>query len=101
MVERSCTWERSQGFNPFFAPTILYEEPGKPKTPVMSDQRADLMLEHLRAICGDLAEMKTDLVEIKQRLGLIEAQYANVSGRVDRMAGDIARIKRRLDLVEA
>jgi hypothetical protein len=84
-----------------FAPTTLHEEPGKPKILGMSDQRADLMLEHLRAIRGDLAEMKTDLVEIKQRLGLIEAQYANVSGRVDRMAGDIARIKRRLDLVEA
>jgi hypothetical protein len=79
----------------------LHEELGKPKIPSMSDQRADLMPEHLRAIRGDLAEMKTDLVEIKQRLGLIEAQYANVSGRVDRMAGDIARIKRRLDLVEA
>jgi hypothetical protein len=39
--------------------------------------------------------------KIKQRLGLIEAQYANVSGRVDRMAGNIALIQRRLDLVEA
>jgi hypothetical protein len=67
----------------------------------MSDQRADLILEHLRAIRADMAEMKTDLIEIKQRLGLLEAQYANVSGRVDRMAGDIALIKRRLDLVEA
>jgi len=67
----------------------------------MSDQHADLMLEHLRAIRGDLAEMKTDLVEIKQHLGLIEAQYANVSGRVDRMASDIARIKCQSDLVEA
>jgi hypothetical protein len=65
-----------------------------------SDQRVDLMPEHLRTIRG-LAEMKTDLVGIKQRLGLIEAQYANVSGQVDRIAGDIARIKRRLDLVEA
>jgi hypothetical protein len=37
--------------------------------------------------------MKTDLVEIKQRLGLIEAQYANVSGRVDRMSDDIALVK--------
>jgi hypothetical protein len=67
----------------------------------MSEGRADLILEHLRAIRGDIAEMRTDLVEIKQRLGLLEAQYANVSGRVDRIAGDIALIKRRLDLVEA
>jgi hypothetical protein len=41
------------------------------------------------------------LVEIKQRLGLIEAHYANVSGPVDRMAGDIGLIKRRLDLAGA
>jgi len=67
----------------------------------MSDQRADLILEHLGAIRGDISEMKADLVEIKQRLGPIEAQYANLSGRVDRMAGDVALIKRRLDLVEA
>jgi len=67
----------------------------------MNDQRADLILEYLRAIRGDISEIKADLVEIKQLLGLIEAQYANVSGRVDRMAGDIGVIKRRLDLVEA
>lgn len=78
----------------------MHEERGKPKILGISDQRAELMLEHLRAIRGDLAEMKPDLVEIKQRLGLIEAQYANVSGRVDRMAGDIARIKRQPDLIE-
>jgi hypothetical protein len=48
-----------------------------------------------------MAEMKADSVQIKQRFGLIEAQYANVSGRVDPMAGDVALIKRPLDLVEA
>jgi hypothetical protein len=68
---------------------------------VMSDQRADLILEVLRVIRGDIGEIKADLVEVKQHLGLLEAQYASVSGRVDRMAGDIALIKRRLDLVEA
>ena len=72
-----------------------------PNMSIISDQRADLMFEHLRAIRGDISEMKNDLVEIKQGLDLIEAQDANVFGRVDRMAGDIALIKRRLDLVEA
>ena len=67
----------------------------------MSEDRADLILEHLRVIRGDIPEIKTDLVEIKQRLGLLEAQHASVSGRVDRIAGDVAPIKRRLDLVEA
>ena len=88
-----------RGSNPFRAYHLALR-PAKNQNLIMGDQRADLILEHLRAIGGDIAEVKTDLVEIKQRLGLIEAQYANVSGRVDRMAGDIVLIKRRLDLVE-
>ena len=67
----------------------------------MSEQRGDLVLEMLRAIRGDLAEVKTDLVELKQRVGLLEGQYASLSVRVDRIASDVALIKRRLDLVEA
>ncbi|HWD60378.1 MAG TPA: hypothetical protein VG308_19000 [Stellaceae bacterium] len=66
----------------------------------MSDQRGDLVLEMLRAIRGDLAEVKADLVELKQRVGLLEAQYASLSSRVDRIGGDVVQIKRRLDLVE-
>ena len=42
-----------------------------------------------------------DLVKLKQRVGLLEAQYASLSARVDRIAGDVVQIKRRLDLVEA
>jgi hypothetical protein len=67
----------------------------------MSDQRGDLVLELLRAIRGDLAEVKADLVELKQRVGLLEVQYASLSGRVDRIGGDVVLIKHRLDLVEA
>jgi chromosome segregation ATPase len=67
----------------------------------LSDERADLILEHLRAIRSDIAEIKTDVAETKQRIGFLEGQYANLSSRVDRTAGDIALIKRRLDLAEA
>jgi hypothetical protein len=67
----------------------------------MSEQRGDLVLEMLRAIRGYLADIKTDLTELKQRVGLLEGQYASLSARVDRIAGDVALIKRRLDLVEA
>jgi hypothetical protein len=59
----------------------------------MSDQRGDLVLELLRAIRGDLAEVKADLVEFKQRVGLLEVQYASLSGRVDRIGGDVVLIK--------
>jgi hypothetical protein len=67
----------------------------------MADETNNLFLEHLRAIRGEIADVKADLVEIKTRLGHMEGLYANLSGRVDRMAGDVVQIKRRLDLVEA
>ncbi len=67
----------------------------------MADTADHIVLEHLRAIRGDIAEMKTDLVEIKTRVGHLEGLYASLSARVDRAAGDIQQIKRRLDLVEA
>ena len=67
----------------------------------MSDDPQNLILDLLRAMRGDLGEIKTDLTELKQRVGLLEAQYANLSNRIDRIAGDVSLIKRRLDLVEA
>jgi hypothetical protein len=100
VIERSWHMGEVKGSIPFRA-DHLARRAWKTQNPGMSDQRIDLMLDHLRAIRGDLAEMKTDLVEIKQRLGLIEAQYASVSAGLTGIAGDIARIKRRLDLVEA
>ncbi len=56
---------------------------------------------HLRAIRGDLAELKADMIEVKTRIGHLEGLFANLSSRVDRMVGDIQQIKRRLHLVEA
>jgi predicted nuclease with TOPRIM domain len=64
----------------------------------MSD---NLVLDHLRAIRGDLGELKADMREVKERLGILETQYASVSRRVDRIGGDVERIKVRLDLVDA
>jgi predicted nuclease with TOPRIM domain len=64
----------------------------------MSD---NLVLELLRAIRTDIGEMKTDIIEVKERLGLLEHQYASLSRRVDRIGGDVETIKRRLDLVDA
>lgn len=59
------------------------------------------MLELLRAIRGDMADLKQDMVEVKERLGILEAQYSSLSRRVDRIGGDVERIKRRLDLADA
>ena len=67
----------------------------------MSGTPDNLALELLRAIRSDIAELKADIVEVKERLGFLGAPYASISRRVDRMGGDIELIKRRLDLTEA
>ncbi len=64
----------------------------------MSD---NLVLEHLRAIRTDVADIKVDMFEVKGRLGMIEAQYSSLSQRVDRLTGDVEQINRRLEIVPA
>lgn len=64
----------------------------------MSD---NIALDLLMAIRGDIAGIKVDLIEIKERIGLLEAGYSSLSRRVDRMGGDVERIKRRLDIADA
>jgi predicted nuclease with TOPRIM domain len=66
-------------------------------TVIMSD---DLVLTLLRRIREDISELKTNGVEVKERLGLLEGQYAPMSRRLDRIGGDVERIKTRLELVE-
>lgn len=63
----------------------------------MSD---DMVLILLRAIRADIADLKADGIEMKERLGALEGGLASVSRRVDRIAGDVERIKRRLDIVD-
>ena len=55
----------------------------------MSEQQANLILEMLRAIRSDVAGVKTDVIEIKERLGILDSQYASLSRRVDRTGGDV------------
>jgi predicted nuclease with TOPRIM domain len=67
----------------------------------MSDRPDDLVLLLLRGIRDDISQIKGDMAEVKERLGLLEAGYASVSRRMDRLGGDVERIKVRLELVEA
>jgi hypothetical protein len=67
----------------------------------MSDDPDNIVLQHLRAIRGDIGEIKTQVKELRHRLGLLEIGYATVQSRLDHIGGDIAQIKRRLDLVDA
>ncbi len=64
----------------------------------MSD---NLVLDLLRAIRGDIGELRADVSELKDRVGLLEVQGASISRRLDRVGGDVERIKRRLDLSDA
>jgi hypothetical protein len=44
-----------------------------------SDMPESIVLTMLRAIGGDLAELRTDMQETKERLGLLEAGQASLS----------------------
>ena len=59
-----------------------------------------IILEHLRAIRRTTDELAEDMLEVKERLGTLEMQYASLSRRVDRLDQRVERIERRLDLVE-
>ena len=59
------------------------------------------MQDRLRAIGDDVAELKTDLREIRGRVAILEADYASISFRVDRVGDRLDRIERRLGLVDA
>jgi predicted nuclease with TOPRIM domain len=54
-----------------------------------------------RRIDGEVDDPRTDMVEIKERLGFLQAGYASLSRRVDRLGGDVEQIRQRLDSVDA
>jgi hypothetical protein len=67
----------------------------------MPGDPGNLILNLLRAIRGDIGQIKGDIIEIKERLGFLEGVYASLSRRVDRLGNDVGRIKVRLDIVDA
>ena len=68
-----------------------------------ADKRAEvtneLIYETLKAIQATLVRHGDDLREIKERLGILEMQYASLSRRVDKIDERVERIERRLELV--
>ena len=72
----------------------------KTEAAAVSDNRVELILELLRAIRSKQDEHSVALLEIKERVGFLEGQYASLSRRVDRMDDRLERIERRLELVE-
>jgi predicted nucleic acid-binding Zn-ribbon protein len=74
----------------------------------MADNIENLVLEHLRHIRNDMAELRLDVTDMKSRmsatevaLGHIATAMAGQSIRIDRIDERMARIERRFDLVSA
>ena len=74
----------------------------------MTDGVETLTLEHLQVLRSGINHLQTgindlkgDMIEVKERLGLLEGISASMSRRVDRVGGDVEQIKRRLSLAEA
>ena len=59
----------------------------------------ELIYEPLKAIQGTLARISDDMREVKERLGILEMQYASLSRRVDKIEERLDRVERRMDLV--
>ena len=78
----------------------------------MADKPEDHTLHYLRPIDENIAILRADVAELKQRMSDVERQlgrnaasemehYASVMGRLDRMESRIERIERRVDIAEA
>jgi predicted nucleic acid-binding Zn-ribbon protein len=68
----------------------------------------NIILEHLRHIRGAVDGLRDDMREVKQRVGALETEVAQVnvrlaevSNRIDRIANRVDRIEQRLNLAEA
>lgn len=59
----------------------------------------ELLLETLKSIQRTLSQHTEAFREVRERLSMLEMQYANLSRRVDRMDERLERIETRLELV--
>jgi hypothetical protein len=74
----------------------------------MTDETANLILEHLRHIREDMPELRLDVSDLKLRMTAVEGSFAHAmthlagqSMRLDRIDERMARIERRLELADA
>ncbi|MDX2238801.1 MAG: hypothetical protein NW203_14655 [Hyphomonadaceae bacterium] len=73
----------------------------------MSDDTANLVLEHLRAIRADLSEVRSGVARLDVRMGTIETHPAGFqlsevrqNSELDQLRARLDRIEKRLELVE-
>ena len=78
----------------------------------MSDQPENIMLVYLRRIDANVAELRAEVRDVKQRVTNLEiqsgqtnstmlVQYAALMQRLDRIDDRVERVERRLDLLPA
>ena len=74
----------------------------------MTDEVANVMLEHLRRIRGSQERMELDIADLKvrvsgleQSMGAVTIAIGGSNQRLDRLEERVGRIERRLDLVDA
>jgi predicted nuclease with TOPRIM domain len=67
----------------------------------MAEVNLEMLQAMVQRVLDGQAELKADMIEVKERLGLIEGQYSSISRRADRISGDVDQIRRRLDLADA
>ena len=67
----------------------------------------NIVLEHLRHIRGAVDLVRDDMREVKQMVGALETEVAQVnvrlaevSNRIDRLSNRVERIEQRLNLAE-
>jgi len=66
----------------------------------MADEPADLVLEHLRAIRGDVSRVRDDLQTIKVEMVALRQQVSSIQTIQEHDHVEIAAIKVRLDRIE-
>jgi prefoldin subunit 5 len=74
----------------------------------MTNEIENLILEHLRALRGDIAALKADTRDIKARLASIETYIATMHGdqartavSLDDLAERVERLEQRTGIIEA
>ena len=67
----------------------------------MTDETANIVLEHLRAIRGDVAKLDVKVTEIASTQSAMLQILANQGSRLDRMEDRLKIIETRLGLIDA
>jgi hypothetical protein len=67
----------------------------------MADVSNEFIVEILRRLQSDVADIKVDVRETRSRVGIMERQIADLSVRMDRRDELMERVMRRLELGES